>query len=119
MDAHLNAAIDRLQATLIAETNALKSGEGLDFDESTGRKNQSLLELTRMSRGLNHRELAQNPEMRLRLEGLRRHIEENRRVIELHVEASREISGIISTSITHAESDGTYSSSIGYGRRTL
>jgi hypothetical protein len=47
--------------------------------------------------------------LRRLLEQLNAKLEANRRVLKLHVDAVREIAGIIAQSMRDAESDGTYS----------
>ena len=50
MDLALSKAVDRLEAVLTAETGALASGTPIDLGEIAARKNQSLLEFSRLSR---------------------------------------------------------------------
>jgi len=102
-------AVDRLEAILATEIEALRSGDPVNLAEITTRKNQSLLELTRLTRSLH----GPDPAMRTRLEGLKTSVEENRRVLGLHVKASHEVAGLISRAIAEAESDGTYSARTG------
>ncbi len=107
----LAKAVDRLEAALATETDALSDGKALDLMEITARKNQSLLELSRLARRTEA--LQEDPDARDRLTGLAKAIEKNRRALELHVRASHEISALIARSITDAESDGTYSLQLG------
>jgi hypothetical protein len=115
MEAVLIQAINRLEGILAGETDALRGGRTADLAEATNRKNQSLLELTRISRGLDPQALT--PVLRTRLGTLRDRLEDNRRVLSLHMEATGEISGIIARSIKDAESDGTYGASVGGVKR--
>lgn len=110
MEAVLIQAINRLEGILAGETEALRSGRRIDLSEVTNCKNQSLLEMTRISRGLDPS--AVTPVLRERLGTLKNRLEENSRVLTLHMEAASEISGIIAQSLKDAESDGTYGSSI-------
>ena len=104
----LTNAVDRLEAVLINENEALASGNRIDLMETAGRKNQSLLELTRLTRGLGVEDL--DDHTRERLVTLRRRLDDNGTVLARHVKASHEISAIMAKSIEDAESDGTYSS---------
>ncbi|MEX6504996.1 hypothetical protein [Jiella sp. M17.18] len=104
----IEKAVDRLEAILTAEVEALRSGNAINLAEITTRKNQSLLEFTRLARGLSD----PDPTLRVRLEGLRKCVEENQRVLGLHIQASHEIASLIARSITEADSDGTYSAQI-------
>lgn len=112
MDIALSKAVDRLEAVLTAETGALASGTPIDLDEIAARKNQSLLEFSRLSRRMPPRGETE-PAFGDRLKQLARLLEENRRTLELHVTASHEVSEMISRSLTDAESDGTYSAQLG------
>lgn len=109
----LAKAVDRLEAVLSTETEALNGGKPVDLMEITARKNQSLLELSRLARRTEA--FQEDPDARERLTGLTKAIENNRRALELHVRASHEISALIARSITDAESDGTYSLKLGRG----
>lgn len=110
MNIALAKAVDRLEAILAAETAALDSGTSIDLAEITGRKNQSLLELTRLAKSV---PADRDPLLDQRLGRLREVVEANRRMLELHVRASHDISTLIARSIAEAESDGTYSASLG------
>ncbi len=109
MENVLLQAIERLETVLLTETRALKSGAALDLAQMAGRKNQSLLEMSRLSRSITREQLS--PPARARLDGLKANLSENQRVLSLHVAASRDLSELISESIRQAESDGTYDSS--------
>ena len=110
MEAVLNQAINRLEAVLAGETNALRAGRRLDLGETSNRKNQSLLELTRIARGIEAGTLSDA--MRARMGILRARLEDNRSVLRLHMEATDEIAGMIARSMADADSDGTYGASV-------
>lgn len=114
MNIALAKAVDRLEDILTAETTALDRGSAIDLAEITGRKNQSLLELTRLAKSV---PATRDPVLDERLGRLKDVVEANRRMLELHVRASHDISALISRSIAEAESDGTYSAAL--GRREL
>lgn len=106
----MTQAINRLEAVLAGETTALRAGRRVDLGETSNRKNQSLLELSRIARGLDMGTASDT--LRERLATLRSRLEDNRRVIQLHMEATDEIAGLISRQIEAAESDGTYAASV-------
>lgn len=114
MNAALEQAVTRLESILDAETGALAEGRFAELLELTARKNHSLLELTRLGRGLE--KVRHQPEIKARLAVLRGALERNHRALDLHVKASTEIADLIATSIAHSESDGTYRA--GPGRYT-
>ncbi|GGE19745.1 hypothetical protein GCM10011390_43740 [Aureimonas endophytica] len=115
MEAVLIQAINRLEGILVGETEALRDGRHVDLAEISNRKNHSLLEMTRISRGLGPELMTD--ELQGRLGTLRDRLEENRRVLSLHMEAASEISGIIARAMKDAESDGTYAASVGGVKR--
>ncbi|MER0238833.1 flagellar protein FlgN [Fulvimarina sp. MAC8] len=108
MQTALTNAVDRLEAVLTRENDALARGSQIDLVETAGRKNQSLLELTRLTRGLTAESF--DGETRARLTDLRQRLDDNQAVLARHVKASHEISAIMAKSIEAADSDGTYSS---------
>ncbi|MFD2236338.1 flagellar protein FlgN [Aureimonas populi] len=110
MEAVLTQAINRLEAVLAGETTALRAGRRIDLGETSNRKNQSLLELTRIARGLDLGTVTDG--LQDRLSTLRARLEDNRRVLQLHMEATDEIAGLISRQMAAAESDGTYGASV-------
>ena len=85
---------------------ALRSGDRTGLGEISNRKNQSLLELSRISRGIGPQTLSED--MRGRLGTLRERLADNSRLLELHIEATAEVAGVITRAIADAESDGTY-----------
>lgn len=110
LEAVLTQAINRLESVLAGETYALRDGLTIQLGETTNRKNQSLLELTRIARGLDP--AAVTPNLKIRLSGLKERLADNRRVLGLHMQAADEITGLIARTIADAESDGTYGSSV-------
>ncbi|RFC62640.1 flagellar protein FlgN [Fulvimarina endophytica] len=108
MQTAFSNAFDRLEAVLARETHALENGLAIDLMETTGRKNQSLLELSRLARGVPAESL--DAETRTRLALLRDALQTNQSILARHVKASHEVSGVMAKAIEDAESDGTYSS---------
>lgn len=110
MEAVLTQAINRLESVLVGETLALREGRNVSVTESSNRKNQCLLELSRISRGLDPATVT--PNLKVRLSGLRDRLEDNRQVLWLHMEATGEITRLIAKAMSDAESDGTYGSAV-------
>ena len=103
----LIASLKRLEDTVAAETEALMAHRPIDQEAVNRRKSQSLLELTRLTRGLDPDQLdAPVIDQLLRLRGA---LERNQATVGLHLRAVEEISGIVADSLRDAESDGTYS----------
>ncbi len=99
--------VDRLEAVLDAETEALSRNIPADMTELGNRKRQGLLELTRTLRAA----AAAGPraEIQDRLRRFALALERNRAVLGTQLRAVREIADIIAETIKEAESDGTYS----------
>ena len=110
MEAVLTQAINRLESVLAGETLALREGRTVNINETSNRKNQCLLELSRISRGLDPSSVT--PNLKVRLGGLRERLDDNQRVLFLHMEAVGEITRLVARAISDAESDGTYGSAI-------
>lgn len=109
--ASLVRTIERLEEALEHETAGLRSRAPIDLKDFNNRKTHGLLELTRVMRHLDRDKLP--PSVAARLVALRRSLEINQRVVRMHLEAVREVSTIVADAIREAESDGTYSASIG------
>ena len=103
----LKNAVGRLLQLLDRETTALRKREPLDMDDLCDRKNQALLELSRIGQRIDGE--AVGPELRAMLTELRRKLDENRSALELHLQAVGEVADILARTIRDAESDGTYS----------
>ncbi|MGY8677705.1 flagellar biosynthesis protein FlgN [Bradyrhizobium sp. UFLA05-153] len=103
----LLAAIRRLERVIEEETLALQTGKKIDFDDFSTRKSRSMLEFVRLMRAQLH--LGAEAEVTEEIQNLRRKLEKNRAVLEMHYDAVREVAEIIVRAIREAESDGTYS----------
>ena len=104
MEAVLFQAINRLEAVLAGESLALRSGDSTGLGDISNRKNQSLLELTRISRGIEPAGFSD--EMRERLGTLRERLDDNSRLLQMHIEATAEVADVITKAMAAAESDG-------------
>ncbi len=99
-----------LEAVVEEETQALQLRQPVDLDVFSNRKSQGLMELNRSMQHIDPpRHQAQ---LAPRLESLRTKLAANQAALKLHLEAVREISGIIANAIREQESDGTYSHTI-------
>ncbi|WP_182084904.1 hypothetical protein [Aureimonas sp. ME7] len=115
MEAVLTQAINRLEAVLAGEMMALRASDHSGLGEISHRKNQSLMELTRIGRGLEPHGMS--GELQDRLLVLRERLTDNSRLLELHMEATAEVAGLITRAMAEAESDGTYGASVNGAKR--
>jgi hypothetical protein len=107
-------AIDRLEDVIQLESASLRGGKGTSsLDEFNYRKSHGLLELTRAVRNVDPGDMGED--IKLRLTSLRRELENNRLLLKTHLDAAREISGILTAAMRRAESDGTYCAPPGSG----
>ena len=97
----------RLLQLLDRETTALRTRQPVDMDDLCDRKNQALLELSRIGRRLEAGAI--DAELRPVLHELREKLDENRAVLKLHLQAVGEVAEILAAAIRDADSDGTYS----------
>jgi hypothetical protein len=103
----LLASIRRLESIVEEETVALATGKKIDFDDFSARKSRSMLEFVRLMRARMH--LGGEAEITEEIQRLRRKLERNRAILEMHYDAVREVATIIVRAVKEAESDGTYS----------
>jgi hypothetical protein len=104
------ASIDRLSDCIESETQALRQGARDGLDHFTHQKNVGLLDLTRAMRLLGAGAPPQDLIARLHL--LRLALEDNRRLLSLHMVAAQEIADLVSNALEESASDGTYSAAI-------
>ncbi|MFI5010901.1 MAG: hypothetical protein ACHQAY_00995 [Hyphomicrobiales bacterium] len=106
------ATIERLEQVIDQETRELRKNKAADLREFNHRKSQGLLELSRATRGL--KGAALDEKARAKLTQLRVKLDANVSVLRMHLMAAQEISAVISHAIQDAESDGTYSATLGF-----
>jgi hypothetical protein len=111
--APLDRVIERLEEVVEQETAALRSRTAIDLKDFNNRKSQGLLELNRALRGLDGP--PKDKAVLARLAGLRAELDVNRAVLEMHLTAVREVATVLADAIRDAESDGTYSPTLGVG----
>ncbi len=109
----LLAALKRLEATVEAETEALLAHRPADHAALNAAKSQSLLELTRLTRGLDAESL--DAATAIHLARLRDKLARNQEVVALHLRAVEEIGETLAEAALRADSDGTYSARIAPG----
>lgn len=102
-------AIDRLDGAVAVETETLRTGGTPWFDDFNYRKSHGLLELTRAMRAVRPEQVSGHAGVRERLGRLRARLEGNRTLLKTHLDATKEISAILTAALRNAESDGTYS----------
>lgn len=109
----LLAALRRLEDTVEAETESLLARRPADHAAYNRAKSQSLLELTRLTRGLDPTEI--DAATAIQLARLRDKLARNQEVVALHLRAVEEIGETLATAALSADSDGTYTARIGLG----
>lgn len=103
----LRAIIGRIEEAVDAETAAIRVDVKFDIAQSNMRKSRHLYELNRAMRGLTVEDLGPNAQRDL--ERLRSKLEINETAILAHLNAVKEVAGLIQDAIERAETDGTYS----------
>ena len=109
----IDRTMQRIENLVERETEALRSRAGIDLRESNNGKSQALLELGLVARTLEG--IPFDAELIKRLKALHGKLESNRAILRKHLEAVREIAGVISGTIQDVEWDGTYSQHGGAG----
>jgi hypothetical protein len=104
---HTKAALYRLEKTLDEENAALAAFETCSLRDFSRIKTQTLLELQRSAAMLTQEQIPLDISRFLMT--LRKKLELNRWLLLLHLEAAREVTGVITSAIRETESDGTYS----------
>ncbi|MFD6320620.1 flagellar protein FlgN [Methylorubrum populi] len=100
-------SLKRLEATVETETEALAANAPLDLDAVNRAKSRSLLELTRLARGIDAANV--DAETGIVLARLRDKLIRNQEAVALHLRAVEEVGETLQASLQAAESDGTYS----------
>lgn len=106
------AALARLEKALDEENAALARFDAGNIAEFSRIKTQSLLELQRPAR----LHPAHDAELQARLQALQQKLELNCWLLNLHLEAAKEVSSVIMSALRDAEFDGTYSRYSGAAR---
>lgn len=104
-------SLKRLEATIEAETEALLANAALDLEAVNRAKSQSLLELTRLARGVRADQI--DATTGIVLARLHDKLTRNQEAVALHLRAVEEIGDTLAATLQAAESDGTYSARLG------
>src|SRR3954451_7638826 len=96
----LLAVIRRLDDLVEEETIAIETRKKIDFDDFSMRKSRSMLEFVRLMRGQIH--LGGDTQVAKEIQTLRQRLQRNRAVLEMHLEAAREVAAIIIRAIREA-----------------
>lgn len=99
--------IERLEQIIDLETTALQQPMPVDLRAFNHKKSHGLLEITRAMRALEPNSFDQ--ESLANLERLRNGLGKNLAVLESHLKAVRQVSGLLARAIEADNSDGTYS----------
>jgi hypothetical protein len=113
----VDRAVARLEEVVDQETTALRARTAIDLKDFNNKKSQGLLELNRALRQLDG--TPRDKAVLARLASLRAKLDTNRAILEVHLEAVREVATVMADAIRDAESDGTYSPSIRAGGSRL
>lgn len=98
--------VDRLEGVIETETGALKQNRPAQVAETGQRKRQGMLELGRAMKAL--AKSGGDPAVQARLGRFAAALEDNRRTLDIHLRAVREVADVIAKSMRDQESDGTY-----------
>lgn len=109
----IDRTMQRIEVLVDRETEALRTRAAIDLKESNNNKSQALLELGLAARSLEGIELDSDLVSRLRM--LRGKLEANQSMLRRHLEAVREIAGVVADTIQDSEWDGTDSQHAGSG----
>jgi hypothetical protein len=101
------STLERLEQTIDLETAALQQPRPVDLRAFNHKKSHGLLEMTRAMRAM---EPLSSDRMSLAsLERLRVKLGKNLAILESHLRAVKQVSGLIARAIEADDSDGTYS----------
>lgn len=109
----IEKTMQRVEMVVDSETAALRARAAIDLKDFNNRKSQALLEFSLAVRALDGKTL--DSDLVERLKVLRGKLETNRVVLRMHLEAVREIAGVVADTIQDSEGDGTYSQFAGAG----
>lgn len=108
----LDECLERLEIVLVEEVAALTRASPEALQSLNLRKSTLLLELDRRMRDM--RSTTVTAATRNRLRRIKGYLEENLRLLSLHLAAANEIVAIIRQSAERADADGTYSKSASF-----
>ena len=106
----VSSVLNRLEALLDTEIEALSARRPYDYDAASRQKSRALLELVRAQ--VTDVDVAADQELARRLRQVRDKLVRDRDLLALNYEASREVSEILSRAMRDVDWDGTYDSRI-------
>ncbi len=109
----IDRTMQRIEVLVDIETEALNTRAVIDLKESNNKKSQALLELGLAVRVLEGVQL--DPDLVDRIRALRSKLEVNQAVLRRHLEAVREVAGVVAGIIQDKDWDGTYSAHVTSG----
>jgi hypothetical protein len=99
--------IERLRATLAAESADVVRRGRVDYEAHNRRKAQGLLELSRFTPVLGL--VRSHPALRAAVADLNAALENNARVLSVQLKAAKAVADIVAQAVRDGQSDGTYS----------
>lgn len=99
--------LSRIEAVVTDENGLLSSGKTADIDSIVARKSHLAVEVMRLMKRFDA--IHDREPVRERMSSLSRALDMNARLLRRHIDAVREISGIITDVIAASSDDGTYS----------
>ena len=99
--------VDRLRGAVEAENRELQRRGAIDYQGHSQRKNQGLLELTRLKTALGV--VRSHPTACAALADLSAKLDVNQRLLHTQLRAAKTVSGVVARAIREGQSDGTYS----------
>jgi hypothetical protein len=109
------AVVQRTEALVAEETRVLQERLPYDAAAFNNRKGQALLDLSLALRALGP--ARRDEDLLRRLSALRETLDLNRRIVDLHLGALREITAVLAEAMRGAECDGTYAPTLATSRR--
>lgn len=106
------SVIGRLEQTIEGEMAVLANGRHAELADISRQKRQGFLELNRIMRGME--QTIPSQDIIARLSEFRRKIAANSAALSTHLKAAQEVTGLIMRVMHDAESDGTYTSTLGH-----
>ncbi len=106
----VSSVLARLEGLLDEEIEALVAHRPYDYDEASRQKSRALLELVRAQ--VSEVDIAADQTLAQRLRQVREKLVQDRDLLALNLEASREVSEILSRAVRDQDWDGTYDSHI-------
>ena len=102
----LFACVRRLEEVLDQEIDALNEHRNAELPDCNRRKSRALLELTRIARTVPPDTV--DAGLQSSIAGLRAKLLRNRHLLQIHINAVREVADLLTRVIAEQDSDGTY-----------